>query len=256
MLYLIKSYLTFLIKSSNQHGIHSPFVYDLLTKCFYDKKQYPEYKILKSFRDKLIYDQDIIEITDFGEGSRVFKSNLRKVSDIAKNAGVSAKRQKLLFRIVNYFSSENILELGTSLGLATAALALGNTDFTVNTIEGCQNTSDKAKDTFKTFQINNIDLHTQNFQEFFKNDTSKYDLVYIDGNHNKEHTLAYFKILLDRVEDNSVLIFDDIYWSKAMTEAWNEIYQHPKVTLSIDTFYWGIIFFRAAQKKQHFTIRL
>ncbi len=54
----------------------------------------------------------------------------------------------------------------------------------------------------------------------------------------------------------SVFIFDDIYWSKPMSEAWAIIINHPKVTVSIDTFYWGIVFFRKEQVKEHFTVRV
>ncbi|TDA94761.1 class I SAM-dependent methyltransferase, partial [Halomonas marinisediminis] len=45
-------------------------------------------------------------------------------------------------------------------------------------------------------------------------------------------------------------------WSKGMQEAWTHIKKHPKVTVSIDTFYWGIVFFRKEQEKEDFVIRL
>jgi len=265
MWYQIKSYINFLLKSNNQHGIHSPFVYDLITKCFYDKKEYPVYSELKKYRNKLFQNYEIIEITDFGAGSRVFKSNERKVSAIAKNAGITPKRQKLLFRLVNYFNSENILELGASLGLGTTAMTLANPSAKVDTVEGCSNTSKVAQGYFDDFNLKNIALHNTTFEEYFSNYSSeKFDFVYIDGNHNKENTLQYFKILLDKISNNSVLIFDDIYWSPEMTEAWQQIIHHSKVTVSIDTFYWGFVFFRPAyrnqgrkeQEKQHFTIRV
>lgn len=257
MWYQIKSYVNFLLKSKNQHGIHSPFVYDLITKCFYDKKKYSEYKDLKNFRNQLFQSNESIEITDFGAGSRVFKSNNRKVSAIAKNAGITTKRQQLLFRLVTYFNSESILELGTSLGLGTSAMALANTSAKIETIEGCPNTAKVSQGLFDNFNLKNIQLHTSTFENYFiKNPTKKYDFVYIDGNHNKENTLNYFEILLDRINHNSVLIFDDIYWSLEMTEAWQQIIQHPKITVSIDTYYWGFVFFRKEQEKQHFTIRV
>ena len=126
MLYQIKSYVKFLLRSTNQHGVHSPFVYDLITKCFYDKSNFQEYEILKKYRKGLLQSQESIEITDFGAGSRIFKSNRRKVCAIAKNAGITPKRQRLLFRLARYFKSENVLELGTSLGLATSALSLAH----------------------------------------------------------------------------------------------------------------------------------
>ena len=257
MWYQIRSYLGFLLKSKNQHGIHSPFVYDLVTKCFNDKNFYPEYGFFEKFRNKLFQNQEILEITDFGEGSRVFKSKQRKISAIAKNTGITYKRQKLLFRLMRYFKTATNLELGTSLGLATTAMALANPLANVVTIEGCPNTAKKAQEYFDYNNLKNIKLHTTTFENFLSEHTSdKYDLVYIDGNHNKEKTLQYFKILIRKIKNNSVLIFDDIYWSPSMTDAWRQIIQHPSVSVSIDIFYWGLVFFRKEQKKQHFTIRL
>jgi hypothetical protein len=40
---LITSYLKFLWNSKNEHGVHSPFVFLLVTKCFYDNKTFKPY---------------------------------------------------------------------------------------------------------------------------------------------------------------------------------------------------------------------
>tara|TARA_R100001369_G_scaffold92320_1_gene136748 strand:- start:1382 stop:2155 length:774 start_codon:yes stop_codon:yes gene_type:complete len=257
MKHQILSYLSFLLRATNQHGVHSPFVYALLTECFYDKKKYDAYKTLKNHRAALHSDSEKIEVTDFGAGSKVFKTNNRKVADIAKHAGITKKRQRLLFRIVQYLKPKAIVELGTSLGMATTALALGNPKAEIKTVEGCPNTLKKATDYFAKTKLQNIQTYNQSFEEFFKKQSSEtYDLVFIDGNHNKEHTVAYFNLLLKQVHNESVLVFDDIYWNTAMTEAWQEIIKNPKVTVSIDTFQWGLVFFRKEQRKQHFSIRL
>ncbi len=159
--------------------------------------------------------------------------------------------------MVNYFNSENILELGTSIGLASSTMALANPNAKIITIEGCKNTSKIALDLFDEFNLKNIHLYNSTFEDFFyENHTTGYDLVYIDGDHDKEKTLQYFKILLDYMNNNSILIFDDIYWNPSMNDAWIQIIKHPKVTVSIDTYYWGMVFFRKEQEKQHFTIRM
>lgn len=256
MWYKIKQYIIFLLKSTNQHGVHSPFVYNLITKCFYDKKNHKQYALINKYRTQLLKNNAIINVKDFGAGSRVFKSNLRTVSNIAKYAGISKKRGQLLYRLVNYFNTENILELGTSLGLATFVLHLGNTNANIITIEGCPETSKIANHQFDKFQFKNIDLRVNNFESelaLLKN--KPFDFVYIDGNHQKEATLANFESLLNSTHNNSVFIFDDIHWSKGMTEAWETIKNHNKVTVTIDTFYWGIVFFRIEQEKEHFVIR-
>ena len=257
MYYQISSYIKFLFRSSNQHGVHSPFVYDLITKCFYDKTSFSEYKTLKKYRETLLQDHGMIEVTDFGQGSRVFKSNLRKISSIAKNAGISTKRQQLLIRLMRYLGIESALELGSSLGLASSALSLGNPSANITTVEGCINTSKKATELFKAFNLKNIRLINTTFEDYFEQfHSEEHQLVYVDGNHNKERTLSYFEMLLKSTNNDSIIIFDDINWSSEMNEAWQIILSHPEVSVSIDTYFWGIVFFRKEQPKQHFTIRL
>ena len=230
-----------------------------MTKCFYDKKQYPEYSILKNYRNSLLQNKNTIEVTDFGAGSRVFKSNTRAIYQIAKNAGISKKRAGLLFRITNYFQPESILEIGTSLGLATSALSLGNIKSKITTLEGCNNTLHVAQKQFEEFDIKNITSINTEFSCYLKNHQSSiinYKLIYFDGNHSKEATLEYFKLLLPTINNETVWIFDDIHWSPAMEVAWEVIKNHPKVTVTIDTFQWGVVFFRTEQPKEHFVIRV
>ncbi len=259
MLFQIKSYLKFLWNSKNQHGVHSPFVFSLVTNCFYDKKKYPEYTILKDYRNSLLQNKNTIEVTDFGSGSRVFKSNKRQIAKIAKTAGISSKRAQLLFRIVNYFQPKSILEIGTSLGLATSALALANKNSKIVTLEGCPNTINQCQLQLQKFNINNIECINTKFEDYLKTFNPKpstHNLIYFDGNHSKKATLAYFELLLPTITNDSIWIFDDIHWSKDMEEAWEIIKNHSKVTVTIDTFQWGIIFFRKEQEKEHFVIRV
>lgn len=256
-MFQILAYIRFLLKSTNQHGVHSPFVFDLITKCFYKKKQRTVYSKLEQYRVELLNNKNHINVTDFGAGSRVFKSNKRKISAIAKTAGITTKRAKLLTRLASYFNFNNCLELGTSLGLATSAIAFGNSKTKITTLEGCPETSAIALQQFKNHQLDNISAITTDFTDYLTNNTSRYDFVYFDGNHQKKATLEYFNSLVKFAKNDTLYIFDDIHWSKEMEEAWEQIKIHPKVTITIDTFFWGFVFFRAETKhKEHFTIRL
>ncbi|MFI1772234.1 O-methyltransferase [Thalassobellus citreus] len=257
MFYQATQYIKFLLKSTNQHGVHSPFVYDLVTKCFYNKLKYTAYKNILNYKKELLQNSSKIKVTDLGAGSQVMKQQERTVSAIAKNAGTTNKRAKLLYRIINYFKPENTLELGTSLGIATHAISLGNTKNNITTIEGCPNTSKFLKENLKKFEVKNVNQITGDFtSEIEKLTSNKYDLIFFDGNHQKEATLNYFEVLLETAHNDSVFIFDDIYWSKEMTEAWESIKKHPKVTVTIDTFFWGFVFFRKEQVKEDFIIRV
>jgi predicted O-methyltransferase YrrM len=259
MLFQIKAYIKFLWKSKNEHAVHSPFVFTLITKCFYDRKPKAEYQVLKNYRKSLLENTNTIDVTDFGAGSKIFKSNTRPISKIAKTAGISRKRAELLFRITTYFQPESILEIGTSLGLATSALALGNSKAKITTLEGCPETAKIAQEQFAKFGLTNINSVVTEFSEYFENRDPKpktQDLIYFDGNHSKAATLDYFELLLPTITNESVWIFDDIHWSKDMEETWELLKKHPKVSVTIDTFQWGLVFFRREQPKEHFIIRV
>ena len=256
-MYQIIAYFKFLWRSTNQHGVHSPFVYKLVTECFYDKKRYPSYDLMNRSRKSLLRNTSTIEVKDFGAGSRIFRSSVRKIQDIAKTAGITKKRGQLLNRLTRYLNIRTALELGTSLGLGTTALAVSN-QVKVTSIEGCPNTAKVAQEQFNDLGLKNINILTGDFTKILQPSQFQdpFDLIYFDGNHQKQSTMEYFNLLLPFSNNNSVFIFDDIYWSREMTEAWEEIKAHPSVKVSIDTFYWGMVFFRKEQEKEHFTIRI
>jgi len=253
-----RSYLKFLINSKNHHGVHSPFVFDFVTKSLYQKEKPKNLKAFLNYRKDLLSNSNFIEITDYGAGSKKFKSNSRKISHIAKYAGISMKRGKLLFNLTKYFKPKNILEIGTSLGISSSILSIAAPDAVITTIEGCKATASIAKQQFEKYNFQNIDLKIGDFEttlpKIFKKE--KFDLIYFDGNHAKVATLNYFNQSLQSIHNDSVLIFDDIHWSKEMEEAWAEIKNHELVKVTINTFQWGFVFFREEQEKEHFIIRV
>jgi predicted O-methyltransferase YrrM len=116
-----------------------------------------------------------------------------------------------------------------------------------------------AKNQLQVLNINTVKSIVTEFSEYFKTQTPKpktQNLIYFDGNHSKIATLDYFEALLPTISNESVWIFDDIHWSPDMEEAWEIIKKHPKVTVTIDTFQWGLVFFRREQEKEHFIIRV
>lgn len=256
-MYQLIAYIKFLLKSTNQHGVHSPFVYNFVTKCLYDKKKYNSHSDLKSYRSQLLESKEILEIKDFGAGSKLLSANKRKVSKMVNMSSSSFKDTKLLYRISQYFKFKNTLELGTSLGVGTQALALGSPCNQITTIEGCPNTFRFSKSKFKELHLSNIICINSDFKTAISQLQEKtFDCIFFDGHHKKEATLEYFNLLISKAQNDSVFIFDDIYWSKDMTEAWKEIIEDRIVTVSIDAFNLGFVFFRKEQPKQHFYIRL
>lgn len=255
---MIKKYIKFLTKATNQHGVHSPFVYRLVTECIYKKSSLSIVNQFKTLKSNLENNHTKILITDFGAGSRIYKDNTRKVSNLVNKVSVSQKYALLLNRIISYLNINQALELGTSVGLATSSMCINNINFKIDTIEGCPEILKIAEHQFKKNKITDqVTTYNGDIKEMIPLLVSvkKYDLIYFDGNHQKEPTLTYFKECLKAKHNDSVFIFDDIYWSDEMQEAWEEIKNHPEVKVTVDLFQWGIVFFRREQQKEHFKIR-
>jgi len=254
---MIGDYLKFRWKSVNAHGLHSPFMYRLATRCYYDKTNYPDYQKLKAYHKELIQNKHELIIRDLGAGSKKFKTNRRKIKDIARISGSSLQDMKRYYRLSRYFQPQHILELGTSLGKASYSLWLGNPSASITTVEGDENIARFAKKLFRQKGVNARVVH-QDFDSFLdelNQKETKFDLILIDGNHQLHPTLQYFEKLLKHIHNNSVVIVDDIYWSDEMKQAWQKLIRHPRVRQSVNSFHFGLLFFRKEQFKQNFMIR-
>lgn len=185
MSFISRTYLKFLLKSTNQHGVHSPFVYDLVTKCFYKRKKRKEYVSLK----------------------RIHSSNNK----------MPYRTAKLLYKTITYFAVKKALILQDSSQMVSQILSLNNS-ITSTTIPN-----------------------------------GVYDMIYLDMDRLKETTTL--ENLFSYMHNDSVLIFNSIYNNATNTALWEEIKQHPKITVTIDVFWLGFVFIRNEQAKQNFSIR-
>ena len=252
------NYIQHHFTANNRHGIHSPFVYDFLERVLYADKSNAELDSLKIIRKKLLSSTHEIEITDLGAGSTINTSSTRLVKDVAKNSSKKPKYGRLFYRMVQYFQPESVIELGTSLGLSTIYFAQANPSIKVKTLEGCPNTLKVAQQTFDELKINNIETYLGDFKDTFPKvlaSTPNVDLVFFDGNHQEQATLAYFESALKHKNENSIFIFDDIHWSEGMTNAWNKIKGHSETVVTLDLFFLGIVFFKPDLTPQEFKIK-
>src|SRR5690606_4309609 len=147
---------------------------------------------------------------------------------------------------------------GTCLGITTLYLSKASSSSRIITVEGCPETAKVARENFKRLAANNIETRTGNFDVVFPEiieELSRIDFLFIDGNHRKDATLKYFYDCLPKVHEGSVLIFDDIYGSEGMKEVWEEIKNDPQVTVTIELFYIGVVFFKPDRVKEDFKVR-
>jgi len=186
------TYLKFLLRSTNSHGIHSPFVYSLVSQCLYDKHLRLSRKDYKEIKPAFDY-----------------------------------SKTQLLYRLLLHYKPTKLLVLGKESTTATEVLRA-------------------------TGEMSRLKLW---FFTPIAPIPGPIEIAYIAEN-DYNGTLETLEQIIPHAGNNTLCIVDNIYASPEMQKAWNTIKQHPKVTVTIDTYQLGLVFFRREQANQHFTVRL
>lgn len=234
MTHQIISYLRFIINSKNHHGIHSPFIFNLVTKGFYQR--------VSSQNLSLYFD---------------YKKELKHEIKTYRHNEISRKKATFIATLIQYLPLEHILEIGTSYGTNTAAISCAKKNLNITTLEQSEKIGAIANKMFEKFNLKNTKLLIGDYHTTINNIVNKkFDLIYLSKRHNELITLELFTSCLPFINNNSVIMFENIHRSNKMERVWDQVKSHSKVTVTIDTFQWGLVFFRKEQQKEHFTIRI
>ncbi|NOQ72129.1 MAG: SAM-dependent methyltransferase [Crocinitomix sp.] len=252
---MLKAYLKYRKARVNAHGIHSPFVFEFYNEIIKKHKAGIDPDI-EALRTALLKSKKKIRFDELGAGSKKENQAERAVSSIAKHAATNSKFGGLLARLCHFYNVDKVLEVGASLGIGTAYLAKHTNE--IVTLEGCSEVLELAKENFKTLGYNQIETRLGEFTKSLaelKQENKIFDLIYIDGNHQLEPTLAYFEFAMNNSHDDTFIILDDIYWSPEMEMAWEKIKADERINVSIDLFRLGIVCKRPTQRKQDFVVK-
>lgn len=246
-------------QAQTRYRVHSPFVFRWLNEVLEDNRWYYAFSRLETLRREWSFDRTELDIEDLGAGSRAGAVGARRrVCDIARRSVSNADKCRFLFRNALFFNPSNKLELGTCLGMSALYQYFADTRVPLYTLEGSPALLDFAAKQFRRMAARGIEPVLGHFDQTLPQilqHIGRLDYAYIDGNHRGEATLRYFEQMLPYCHSNTVLIFDDIYWSDDMHRAWQSIKAHPRVRLSIDVFTAGLVLFRTEQQEvEHFTL--
>ncbi|MFN8310370.1 MAG: class I SAM-dependent methyltransferase [Chitinophagales bacterium] len=254
LLHRIFSGLQYQWKAQSQYYLHSPFAFQFYQNALLPARsaQFPK---IEHWRQSLLHNHTTLPVVDFGAGGA---GGTRTIRQLCANTAIPAKYGALLHHSTRHFQPAVVVELGTSLGLSTAYMASALPNSRLISFEG---NPAIAGFTGKQLAENGwpqIEIVTGNFddtlQPFLRHHSI--DFAFIDGNHRYEPTVRYFEWLLKASHPDTVLVFDDIYWSPEMTRAWNHIKAHPATRTTFDFWRMGFVFLRREMlEKQHFILR-
>jgi len=253
MLHAAIQFVRYYFRADTRYRVHSPSLFTFVNDVIETDYPYYCYGKIESLRSQLLQNQNDIQVKDLGAGSNFGSSSTRKISKIAATAVSSYDKCKLLHRIATYYKPTSILELGTSLGISASYLSY---IAPTTTIEGSESIAAVAQSIFDQ-QETTVDLRIGDIAEVLKKleaSQSKYDLIYADGNHRKQATIDYFNQLVPMLNKGGIILFDDIYWSKGMTEAWQTIKSDGRVSRTIDLYTFGVVEISPVAKSDHRTL--
>lgn len=256
-LHQIKSYIGYWLNAVDKHSLQAPFIYDLYTKVIKKDADKGIFEEIENLRLGYIKSNKKIEIQDLGAGSKVTANNTRTVSSIASKGITKPKFSRLLYRLILHLKATNVVELGTSLGINTLYLAHNET-INIKTFEGAPSLCAISKEMFRELNKQGIHLIEGNINETlpeFISQSPPIDLAFIDANHHFDATMNYFNLLNTKAHKGSCFVIDDIHWSEEMEKAWKQIKDHYAVTLSLDLYQIGIVFFNPDLRKQHYVLQ-
>ena len=240
------SFLKYKLFEIDAYSLHSPSLYSLYQDCFRAARKLPDDPEIESIRDRMKKDETLVDIIDFGAGSKISEKTTRSIGSIVKGGISQKKHSKLFVQLIKQFDCKNVVELGTSLGINALYLAKAAPDVQVSTFEGCESMSEIA--TYVTTQCDctNIRIIRGNIDDTlpsYLGKTRDIDLIFIDANHTYGATLAYIDQIISKLSFRSIMILDDIYWSREMTKIWKDMKKRFPEATFVDIFQCGIIIF-------------
>ena len=254
ILFQVYSYIQHCLKRKDEHSLHSPFLFNFYVSVVKNCRQFQLHNI-EEYRRILLGNEDILELEELGAGKA--KTYSASIKSKAKSSLSPLKQSCFIGSLVHFLKPVCSIELGTSFGVSTSYMAK-YADGQVITLEGSDKIALTAKNHFSKAGLEEVQVLTGLFETTLPKALEKsetLDFVFFDGNHRYNPTIQYFDLCLERINENSVFLFHDIYWSEEMNRAWSEIRANSLVTLSIDLYHFGIVFFRKNQPKQHFTLK-
>lgn len=166
------------------------------------------------------------------EHGKVLKFTMKKVAATGKDSNWGT----VLHLLARDHAIEEGFELGACAGLSACYLGSVPSIRELVTVEGSEALSEVAKQTTARMS-SKIRVVSGLFDDVLDMELptrSRIDFAYIDGHHEKIATLHYLDRFLPHLKPGALVVFDDIYWSDDMNEAWREVTKNPVFSDAVD----------------------
>ena len=216
------------------YGVHSPFVYNLITNVIEEKTPYYAFEEIENERKRILS----------------FQNNISKIT--AKETQ-SPNYGALLFRLVNFFKCRNVIEIGSTTGIMSLYLSMASRNScSCFALEERPNIIDTVEDFAKKHHLSRLHLIQGDYESNLKelhSTLQKADLIFINRISDVEKVVS---LCAPFMHNETVLVLNDITKNKEMKGLWKKIKKDNESRITIDLYSLGLVFLDEKFHKQHY----
>lgn len=210
--------MVYKMKHHRGHGIHSPFLFSLITKVIEEKNPYYAY-------------------TDIDVFLETYPTKNRR----------STKLDRLLFRIVNYFSAKSILEIGAKSGIGVLYLTAPSSNICYHS--AYSRIRPTISEHISKYWKRDVSFSSELCPIDQKQDCIVIDMRGLQANYTEIH--AYVSSL---IHEESFLILKNIRTNKEANSLWRQFRSDTRTTMSLHLYNTGILFFNPKLYRRNYII--
>jgi len=224
----------------------------LITKVIEERGAFYRFNDIELIRKRLLQNNQTITYPNLHKKGKLKKAT---IAEIVRREAIQPKKGALLFRLTNYFKPRNILQVGSSMGLSTLYLSSYSTGLNCISIEPLRELASISQWVYQEAARTTVNLHIGDAREQLPGCLQKIktlDFVFFNNQNEQIDTLWLFNACIPYSNEHTLFVIDGISKNKRMRMVWNEIIQHPEVTVTVDLYTLGLVFLNKKLHKRNY----
>lgn len=242
------------IRYRKGHGVHSPFMFNFITKVIDERASYYCLNDIELTRKKVIYSEEAFRY--FQEMKQHVLSN-DFIKEWIRKMAIKPKSGALLMRITNYFKPKRIVQIGCRTGFSTLHLSSYASDIQTLVFEENEDMRRFCQLVFDKHKARHISLISGRYQEKLPAVLSalgSIDLVFLETHNSIETNLFAIEQCLPHLHRQSILIVSGIKTTKEKEQFWKQLCARSETGVCVDVYEFGIIFFDKKIYKRNYIV--
>ena len=228
------------------HGIHSPFLFRLITEVMENKGNFSAWPLLRGADENVRNMLKILDMKSYHAGGIPEKGYSSR--EIKRMHMLPERFDRLLFRLVNEFCPKGITFYGSTFGVTLLALAMADRRITVS--------AQVENDHYRSFCRRLAEVYeAENLNISGSGNLVPADFVVIQHPLDPLFCDRLISDILMESGYGGVIVLCGIHHSDKMEEIWNRYKVSQTVRISLDIFEMGILICRQGLQKEDFVLR-